>query len=124
LTTRDAILQSFILHGFISFCFYAVYQREKILRGNFLKQKLIASYSNAFQAELEKRGKIQKDFLPRDIPNVPNCDIATYFHPALQLSGDFYDVFTDCHPPGRSQYASNYHRRAVVGLMVLDTAWH
>lgn len=53
----------------------------------------IETYSKALDLELEKGRKIQKDFLPHQIPHVPNCEIATYFHPALQLSGDFYDVF-------------------------------
>ncbi len=44
--------------------------------------------------DLEKGKHIQKDFLPRNIPVVRNCDIKSYFHSALQLSGDFYDVFT------------------------------
>jgi len=93
LAVGDAILQSLFLHGTIAFCLYAVYHREKALRENFLKQKTIASYSKAFQTELEKGRRIQKDFLPSQIPQVQHCDIATYFHPALQLSGDFYDVF-------------------------------
>ena len=53
----------------------------------------IETYSRALDHELEQGRKIQKDFLPHQIPQVPNCEIATYFHPALQLSGDFYDVF-------------------------------
>jgi len=53
----------------------------------------IETYSKALDRELEKGRKIQRDFLPYQIPHVANCDIATYFHPALQLSGDFYDVF-------------------------------
>ena len=56
-------------------------------------KKSIETYSRALDLELEKGRKIQKDFLPHQIPHVPNCEIATYFHPALQLSGDFYDVF-------------------------------
>ena len=50
-------------------------------------------YSKALNDELEKGKKIQKDFLPRYLPEVKNCDISSYFHSALQLSGDFYDVF-------------------------------
>ncbi len=50
-------------------------------------------YSMALNEELERGKKIQKDFLPRYLPDVKNCDISTYFHSALQLSGDFYDVF-------------------------------
>ena len=50
-------------------------------------------YSKALNDELEKGKKIQKDFLPHYLPKVKNCDISSYFHSALQLSGDFYDVF-------------------------------
>ena len=43
--------------------------------------------------ELEKGRQIQKEFLPSQIPQLPNWDIATCFYPAGQVSGDFYDVF-------------------------------
>jgi serine phosphatase RsbU (regulator of sigma subunit) len=43
--------------------------------------------------ELEKGRQIQRDFLPRQIPQLPNWDIAAFFDPARQVSGDFYDVF-------------------------------
>ncbi len=43
--------------------------------------------------EMEKGRKIQKDFLPAEIPNLPNWEIATCFYPAKDVSGDFYDVF-------------------------------
>jgi len=58
------------------------------------KAKLsIETYSSALDRELENGRKIQRDFLPRQIPSMVNCNIASYFLPALQLSGDFYDVF-------------------------------
>jgi len=50
-------------------------------------------YSTALNDELERGKKIQKDFLPHSLPKVKNCDISSYFHSALQLSGDFYDAF-------------------------------
>ena len=53
----------------------------------------IEDYSNALNAELEKGKKIQRDFLPNDIPQVPGWEIETCFHPARQVSGDFYDAF-------------------------------
>jgi len=53
----------------------------------------IEKYSKALNDELEKGKKIQKDFLPRYLPKAKNCDISSYFHSALQLSGDFYDMF-------------------------------
>lgn len=53
----------------------------------------IEKYSKALDGELEKGRKIQQDFLPRYLPEFINCEVASYFHPALQLSGDFYDLF-------------------------------
>jgi serine phosphatase RsbU (regulator of sigma subunit) len=43
--------------------------------------------------ELEKGREIQREFLPSQIPNLPDWEIATCFYPAGQVSGDFYDVF-------------------------------
>lgn len=66
----------------------------------------LSNYSKALDAELEKGKKIQRDFLPADIPQIPGWEIDTCFHPARQVSGDFYDVFM---LPG------NY-----VGLVIAD----
>lgn len=44
--------------------------------------------------ELEKGRRIQREFLPSSIPQVPNYEIATCFYPAGKVAGDFYDVFT------------------------------
>ena len=58
------------------------------------KAKLkIEAYSKALDKEMEKGKKIQRDFLPRRIPRISGWDIAFYFHPARQVSGDFYDAF-------------------------------
>jgi sigma-B regulation protein RsbU (phosphoserine phosphatase) len=53
----------------------------------------IEVYSKALDKEMEKGKKIQRDFLPRQIPRISGWDIAVYFHPARQVSGDFYDAF-------------------------------
>jgi sigma-B regulation protein RsbU (phosphoserine phosphatase) len=53
----------------------------------------IETYSKALDRELEKGRKIQKDFLPHRLPSVANCEAVHFFQPAMQLSGDFYDVF-------------------------------
>jgi sigma-B regulation protein RsbU (phosphoserine phosphatase) len=53
----------------------------------------IETYSKALHAEMEKGKKIQRDFLPTRIPDLPGWEIAFYFHPARQVSGDFYDAF-------------------------------
>jgi serine phosphatase RsbU (regulator of sigma subunit) len=43
--------------------------------------------------ELEKGRQIQRDFLPRQLPQLSDWNIAAFFDPARQVSGDFYDVF-------------------------------
>jgi sigma-B regulation protein RsbU (phosphoserine phosphatase) len=53
----------------------------------------IETYSKALDAELEKGKKIQRNFLPRQIPRIPGWEIAICFLPARQVSGDFYDAF-------------------------------
>jgi sigma-B regulation protein RsbU (phosphoserine phosphatase) len=53
----------------------------------------IETYSKALHSEMEKGRKIQLDFLPTRIPKLPGWEIAFYFHPARQVSGDFYDAF-------------------------------
>jgi sigma-B regulation protein RsbU (phosphoserine phosphatase) len=53
----------------------------------------IETYSKALQAEMEKGKKIQRDFLPSRLPDLPGWEIAAYFHAARQVSGDFYDAF-------------------------------
>lgn len=50
-------------------------------------------YSQTLNAELEKGREIQLHFLPTQIPKRPGWDIATFFQPARQVAGDFYDVF-------------------------------
>jgi sigma-B regulation protein RsbU (phosphoserine phosphatase) len=58
------------------------------------KAKLdIEAYSKALDKEMEKGKKIQRDFLPRQVPGISGWEIAVYFHPARQVSGDFYDAF-------------------------------
>ncbi|WP_291346094.1 GAF domain-containing SpoIIE family protein phosphatase [Desulfobacula sp.] len=70
---------------------YRKLEQSKILLEN--AKQSIEKYSKALNDELEKGKKIQKDFLPRYLPEVKNCDVSSYFHSALQLSGDFYDMF-------------------------------
>ncbi len=43
--------------------------------------------------ELDIGRKIQSGFLPADLPTPTGWQIAAHFQPALQVSGDFYDVF-------------------------------
>ncbi len=43
--------------------------------------------------EMENGRKIQQEFLPRRLPQLPNWEIAACFSPAGQVAGDFYDAF-------------------------------
>ena len=52
----------------------------------------IEAYSMALDSELEKGRRMQRDFLPEKIPQSLGWEIAAYMHPAIQVSGDFYDV--------------------------------
>ena len=56
-------------------------------------KQAVEAYSEALDRELEKGRQIQRNFLPDQIPQLPNWEIATCFFPALQVSGDFYDAF-------------------------------
>ncbi len=58
-----------------------------------IAKKAAEEYSKALQGELKKAWRIQKDFLPASIPHIPNWKIETCFLPAIQVAGDFYDVF-------------------------------
>ena len=67
--------------------------REKRQRQEVLAKQAAEAYSKALEHELEKAREIQRDFLPDQIPQPRNWEIAAFFHPAIQVSGDFYDVF-------------------------------
>jgi sigma-B regulation protein RsbU (phosphoserine phosphatase) len=44
--------------------------------------------------ELETARTIQAGFLPKDIPQHPGWDIAACWHPAQEVAGDFYDLYS------------------------------
>jgi serine phosphatase RsbU (regulator of sigma subunit) len=43
--------------------------------------------------EMEKGRAIQQEFLPQQLPQLKNWEIAACFYPAGRVSGDFYDAF-------------------------------
>jgi sigma-B regulation protein RsbU (phosphoserine phosphatase) len=45
------------------------------------------------ERDLEIGRQIQSGFFPEFLPEIPEWEIATHFHPARQVAGDFYDVF-------------------------------
>jgi sigma-B regulation protein RsbU (phosphoserine phosphatase) len=51
------------------------------------------AYLAAIRREMQLGRQIQADFLPGELPQLPGWEIATAFHPAYEVAGDFYDVF-------------------------------
>ena len=45
------------------------------------------------ERDLEIGRQIQSGFFPEVLPQIPGWEIATHFHAARQVAGDFYDVF-------------------------------
>ncbi|MCA9934158.1 MAG: SpoIIE family protein phosphatase [Ardenticatenaceae bacterium] len=47
-----------------------------------------------YQRELEIARRLQEGFLPKELPQLPNWELAARLQPARIVSGDFYDVLT------------------------------
>ncbi|MCE7859964.1 MAG: PAS domain S-box protein [Chloroflexi bacterium CFX2] len=47
----------------------------------------------AAERDLEIGRQIQSGFFPEKLPSLPGWELATHFHAAKQVAGDFYDVF-------------------------------
>ena len=45
------------------------------------------------EQELKRAREIQQSLLPKDIPQLADFEIAAAWHPALAVSGDYFDVF-------------------------------
>jgi sigma-B regulation protein RsbU (phosphoserine phosphatase) len=56
-------------------------------------QKDCDIFSQTLTAELNKCRKMQMDFLPKDLPKLPDWELEGFFFPANRVSGDFYDAF-------------------------------
>jgi sigma-B regulation protein RsbU (phosphoserine phosphatase) len=56
-------------------------------------QKECEVFSQSLTDELNKCRKMQMDFLPSELPRIPEWEAEGFFFPANRVSGDFYDVF-------------------------------
>ncbi len=50
-------------------------------------------YINEIDHEMRLAGRLQRDFLPRELPEHPPLRFAALYRPATWVSGDLYDVF-------------------------------
>ncbi len=105
LTSDYSVSRGFFLingmHHFYVFCKYthlfdkAVYDMlyEEFVRFQ-ARSETISSLSEI--AELSKEWALladtQKSFLPQTMPDIPHLDIAAYFRPLVNVSGDYYTV--------------------------------
>ncbi len=53
----------------------------------------LETYSRALNKELEKGREMQQNFLPLELPELKGWELNTFFQPARQVAGDYYDVF-------------------------------
>jgi sigma-B regulation protein RsbU (phosphoserine phosphatase) len=55
-------------------------------------QKQLQDANKKLEQELTLAGKVQASFLPRELPHIPDWDLAVTLEPASETSGDFYDI--------------------------------
>lgn len=48
---------------------------------------------NRLENDLQVARKVQTGLLPREMPHIPGFELAGAWHPALEIAGDFYDIF-------------------------------
>ena len=82
-----------------------VFTRDEIELAETIASQIAAAVDNAqlhartesaldvAERDLEIGRQIQSGFFPEKLPEIPGWEIATHFHAARQVSGDFYDVF-------------------------------
>lgn len=58
----------------------------------FSKTKLGAKHSADMVEQLKMAGRVQRDFLPHNLPDNDKINFAAYFEPAEWVSGDIYDI--------------------------------
>jgi sigma-B regulation protein RsbU (phosphoserine phosphatase) len=63
----------------------ACYYLEAFARRDFFQRR-------AIEAEMESAREVQRSFLPRTFPGIPELDIAGACRPARQVGGDYFDV--------------------------------
>ena len=70
--------------------------REAVLKAKIIEteKRTLEIENERNEKELEQAKKLQLSMLPKDIPSLPNLDIAAYMKTAAQVGGDYYDFYT------------------------------
>jgi serine phosphatase RsbU (regulator of sigma subunit) len=70
-----------------------VAERTEQLKIAMAKQQQQARERERIEQELRIARFIQHTLLPKSVPGLPGYDVATYYRPAREVGGDFYDFF-------------------------------
>jgi len=71
----------------------AINERKQAEEALQLSFEQVEAYSETLNNELEKGRRMQINFLPASLIQLPGWETAAFFKPARQVAGDFYDVF-------------------------------
>ena len=71
----------------------AINERKKAEEALLESFQQVESYSGVLNNELEKGRRMQINFLPNQLLQMPGWETAAFFKPARQVAGDFYDIF-------------------------------
>jgi len=70
-------------------------EQERRAKDEEITRKLLEADNERKTKELDEARKLQYSMLPREVPPVPNLDIAVYMKPATEVGGDYYDFKYD-----------------------------
>jgi serine phosphatase RsbU (regulator of sigma subunit) len=70
-----------------------VAERTEQLKVAMARQQQEARERERIEQELRIARFIQQTLLPKSMPGLPGYDVATYYRPAREVGGDFYDFF-------------------------------
>ena len=78
------------------------------------EQAAEAAERERYEQEMRVATLIQQQFLPRELPNLPEWQIAAYYGPARAVGGDFYDFIEMPRRPDRDRRRRR-HRQGRAG---------
>ena len=71
----------------------AINERKKAEEALLESFQQVEAYSQVLNNELEQGRRMQINFLPNQLLQMPGVETAAFFKPARQVAGDFYDIF-------------------------------
>ncbi len=71
----------------------AINERQKAEEALLEGFQQVEAYSQVLNNELENGRRMQINFLPNNLLQMPGWETAAFFKPARQVAGDFYDIF-------------------------------